>query len=160
MNFMVSGHTKFAPDWCFEFLKQRYRRTPVSSLKDLSDIVNSSTVTGVNVPQLVGLEYGTVFVPIYDWQNYLGPFFKALLGIKQIHHFRFCSSTPGIVHYKMKPNDQELSFTLLARTVTGHPVIIPPPRLPLQRQWYLYNKIREFVDDKNKDVTCPLPAIS
>ena len=60
MNFMISGHTKFSPDWCFGLLKQKHRRTPISCLSDLCDTVRSSTVTGVNVAQLVGTEDGTV----------------------------------------------------------------------------------------------------
>ena len=27
VNFMIAGHTKFAPDWCFGLLKQKYRNT-------------------------------------------------------------------------------------------------------------------------------------
>ena len=52
MSFMLVGHTKFAPDWCFGLLKQRFRRTFVSSLQDLVDVVNTSE--NVNVSQLVG----------------------------------------------------------------------------------------------------------
>lgn len=32
LNFMVSGHTKFAPDWCFGLLKQSFRRTSMLHL--------------------------------------------------------------------------------------------------------------------------------
>ena len=31
ISFMMVGHTKFAPDWCFGLLKQRFRRTKTSS---------------------------------------------------------------------------------------------------------------------------------
>ena len=51
MSFMLVGHTKFAPDWCFGLFKQRYRRTFVSSLDDVVDVVNTSA--DVNVAQLV-----------------------------------------------------------------------------------------------------------
>ena len=34
LNFMVTGRTKFAADWCFGLLKQRYRRSEVSMLSD------------------------------------------------------------------------------------------------------------------------------
>src|SRR5688572_6555652 len=40
------------------------------------------------------------------------------------------------------------------------PPQIPPPGLPLQRQWYLYNQIREYVKDSLQDVVCPLPTES
>ena len=29
ISFMLVGHTKFAPDWCFGLVKQRFRRTRV-----------------------------------------------------------------------------------------------------------------------------------
>ena len=56
MSFMLVGPTKFAPDWCFGLLKQRFRRTFVSSLQDLVDVVNTSA--NVNVSQLVGTREG------------------------------------------------------------------------------------------------------
>ena len=34
---------------------------------------------------------------------------------------------------------------------------IVPPGLPLQRQWYLYNQVREYVKDSLQDVVCTLP---
>ena len=88
MHFMVVGHTKFAPDWCFGLFKQCYRRTAVSCLDDVVSAVTGSTQTGVNIPQLVGDEAGTIFVPQYDWQAFLSPFFKPLPGIKSFQHFR------------------------------------------------------------------------
>jgi len=38
------------------------------------------------------------------------------------------------------------------------PSIINPPGFPLDRQHYLYNKMREFCPDEAKDLVCPLPA--
>ena len=38
------------------------------------------------------------------------------------------------------------------------PPLIVPPGLPLERQWYLHNKIREFCPDEAKDIVYPLPA--
>ena len=45
LNFLITGYTKFAPDWCFGLLKQTFRRTPVSCLSDMVSDVNSSTDT-------------------------------------------------------------------------------------------------------------------
>ena len=38
ISFMLVGHTKFAPDWCFGLLKQKYHRTPVGCLADLENL--------------------------------------------------------------------------------------------------------------------------
>ena len=88
LNFMITGHTKFGPDWCFGLLKQNFRRTYVSSLKDMSKCVEASTVSGVNQAQLVGDEAGESFVPIYNWQAFLEPYFKRPKDIKIQHHMR------------------------------------------------------------------------
>lgn len=40
MNFLVAGHTKFAPDYCFGLLKRALQRTRVSSLKDIAEVIN------------------------------------------------------------------------------------------------------------------------
>jgi len=86
---MISRHTKFAPDWCFGLLKQRYRRSEVSTLADIADVVNSSTVVGINHAEIVGRENGQVNVPTFDWQMYFHTFCRPFPGIKAVHHFRF-----------------------------------------------------------------------
>ncbi|XP_071019892.1 uncharacterized protein [Oncorhynchus clarkii lewisi] len=53
----------------------------------LSSKVKDSTLTGVNIPQLVGLEDGTVLVESYGWQQHLTLYFRPLLQIKQYRHF-------------------------------------------------------------------------
>ena len=88
LNFMVVGHTKFAPDWCFGLLKQKYRRTSVSCLEDIVQLTNNSTTTGVNLAQLVGTEEQTANVSLYNWQTFLAEGFRPLNGIKQYQHFR------------------------------------------------------------------------
>ena len=65
LSFLVVGHTKFSPDWCFGLLKQRFRRTKVDCLKDLEQVVDSSAQA--NLPQLVGTQSGEVVVPVFDW---------------------------------------------------------------------------------------------
>ena len=99
MSFMLVGHTKFAPDWCFGLLKQRFRQTFVSSLQDLVDVVNTSAE--VNVAQLDGTQDGEVVVPTYDWAFFLGEHFRKVPQMKSYHHFNFSSSSPGDVSMKV-----------------------------------------------------------
>ena len=70
ISFMLVGHTKFSPDWCFGLLKQRYRSPFVSCLRDIIHIVNTSS--DINIAQLVGTQKGEVIVPVYDWMQFLG----------------------------------------------------------------------------------------
>ena len=113
INFMPPGHTKFAPDWCFGLLKRRFRRAHVSCLDDLQDVVKESTpVSRLNIPQLVGSEDATIIVPTYDWHSFFTPAYKPLPGIKPIGHFRFDSQHPGKVFYKTTVADAEKEMIL------------------------------------------------
>ena len=70
---------------------------------------------------------------------------------------------PGVIHFKIKPNDSEQAFKLWnqqAEFAEG-PDEIVPPGLPLERQNYLPYKIREFVTEIREDVcdlVCPNPV--
>ena len=64
---------------------------------------------------------------------------------------------------KLYADSQEDSFSLFRRGISASslspvpPAAIKPPGLDTARQWYLYNNIRQFVPDRNKDVLCPQP---
>ena len=87
LNFMIPGHTKFAPDCFFGLLKQAFRRQAVSSMAELEEVVRGSAHS--NVSQSVGDEVGEVLVPVRNWQAHLSPFCRPLHGLKKIHQFRY-----------------------------------------------------------------------
>jgi len=95
ISFLVVGHTKFLPDWCFGLLKQKFRKSKVDCLADLVKVVEESAE--VSHAQLVDNESGDVFVPTYNWADHFDTCFRqtALKGIKSIHHFHFSGSQPG-----------------------------------------------------------------
>ena len=95
ISFLPAGHTKFAPDWCFGLLKQKFRRTDVDSLLDFANVVNPSA--SVNKAQLVGKTNGKVIVPTYDWTSYFAVSFKIIVGIKGYYHFKADAAFPGKV---------------------------------------------------------------
>lgn len=72
LNFMVAGHTKFSPDWCFGLLKQKYRRTEVSTLDDIAQMTLQSTASRLNKPQLVGTESQEVSAHLMTGRPFLG----------------------------------------------------------------------------------------
>jgi hypothetical protein len=92
ISFMMVGHTKFAPDWAFGLLKQKFRRSNVGCLHDLAKMVRDSST--INNAQS---EDGTVFVRQYNWSSFFEKMFKrqAFDGIKSLHHLVFTASTPG-----------------------------------------------------------------
>ncbi len=95
--FLVVGHTKIAPDWCFGLLKQRFRKFKVDCLDDFVKVVEESAV--VNHAQLVATQNGEILVPMYDWAAFFSVHFRqtALKGIKSFHHFQFEASTSRVV---------------------------------------------------------------
>ena len=93
-SFLVAGHTKFSPDWCFGLMNQKLRRTFISSLFDILEANDKSTLSGVNCGKLVGLHDGTVLVKTYHWASFLAPYFKKSTGISKIHHFSLDKNDP------------------------------------------------------------------
>ena len=155
LSFLVVGHTKFSPDWCFGLFKRLYRRTRVGSLQAIAQVANSSA--HCNFAQLNSTEDGTTIVKTCEWTGFLAPHFKKFAGIKKYHHFRFVSSEPGVVYARKQCDTAEEKFKLVIDSwspdVAEEPEVITPRGLSAQRQWYLYEKIREFCPESDRDVT-------
>ena len=158
---MIVGHTKFAPDWCFGLFKQRYRRTFVSSLEDVVDVVNSSA--DVNYAQLVGTQDGEPVVTMYDWATFLSGHFHSVPHMKSYHHFYFSTShSKEVALQEFSDSCQSLFTMVLDNTwnpdATELPLAIPPLGLSHQRKLYLYHEIREYCRPGTEDLVCPRPA--
>jgi len=67
LSFMIAGHTKFSPVWCFGLWKKRYQRTQVAGFSDLVVVVNQSS--SVNVAQTTSQDEGLVLGRTYNWQS-------------------------------------------------------------------------------------------
>ena len=123
LNFLIAGHTKFAPDGCFGLLKQAFRGHAVSSLEQFRSVVNGGA--RINSAQLVGTEDGTCYVPVVDWQAQLSPSYKPLVGIKGYQHFRFDSAHPEKVFARVTLDSPVTTFTLIFGEVRALPTIAP-----------------------------------
>lgn len=165
LSFLPVGHTKFFPDAGFGMLKRKFRLTKVGCLTDIANVVKQSAE--MNHCQLVGDQSGNVIVPSYDWSTFFEDHTikSATKGIKSYSHFRFTSSNPGVVYIRnsceITPNNEkkvnllkDMSWRPLASDL---PSIVTPEGLSLQRQWYLYEKIREFCPVEVRDSVCPMP---
>lgn len=112
ISFMLAGHTKFAPDWCFGLFKRKFRLTKVDCLADISAVAKACSSSGVLLPQLCGNEDGLVFVPTYAWDTHLFPqTFKKLPSIKKYHHFLL--KADGSVTCKMYVDSEPVVYHLL-----------------------------------------------
>ena len=136
-------------------ISRRYKRTKIGGLTDLANVVDTSA--NVNTTQLTGTPDGRVIVPTYDWQT-LYEHTKKLVGIKSFHHLRFSSTSKGHVFARLKSDSPEVDYNLLkdkwSPTATVLPERLTPSGLNPARQWYLFQKIREFCPEEAKDVPC------
>ena len=160
LSFLIVGHTKFSPDWCFGLLKQRFRRTKVACLSDLEQVVNVSAEA--NIAQLVGTQSGEVVVQTYNWTAMFAGRLRKLKHIKQYQHFTVSAVSPGSVCVKVESDSAEESISLVTdSTWTPSPDVLPPAVQPsglsLERQWYLHNHIAEYCPVEVRDVVCPRP---
>lgn len=92
VSFLIVGHTKFSPDWCFGLFKQTFCQTKIGCLDDIVKIMENLAV--VIHGQLAGTQDGKVIVNTYDWTEYFDITFcqTALKGIKGMHHLTFLMS--------------------------------------------------------------------
>ena len=163
LSFMVAGHTRCLVDGCFGLIKQKYRKSDCDTLEQLQKVVEeSASVNSVQLYQELGSSQLTF--QWYDWVSFLDERFKAVQGIRSLHHFRFSKSSPGSVFVKDSVTAVEQKLSILRAT---HPPIsrtllpstITAGGLTLDRKQYLFKTIREHVWDPYKDITCPDPSV-
>ena len=157
-NFLLAGHTKFAPDWCFGLVKQKTRKTYISSLFDIARAVEDSAT--VNTAEFVGLHNGRVLVTMYDWTSFLETFFKKIPRLKTFHHFCFNKDYPGTVFCKQYWSSEEQAIHILkSESNVPQPHLLPPVISPTgisrERAEYLFKEIREFCRPGTEDIVAP-----
>lgn len=167
MSFLVVGHTKFSPDSHFGLIRQRYRHSQVYTYEQLAMIIEDSATDECNKCQRYDDKSNGSKIIYRDWTAWLSAFFRKIPGIKQYHHFIISSEEPGIVLLKNNVDDTGTKINLLDDIDTfNHQIlerILPdelyPNGLSAEREWYLYNQIREHIPNElDKDRTCPEPT--
>ena len=160
LSFLPVGHRRFAPDWCIGLYKRAYRRTKVGNLQFIARVVN--TFAECNFALLVSTEDGSTVVPTYNWTDFFATQMRKIVGIKKFHHFTMSSSSPCDVFAKEYGDSAKVTFKLLKELwnpdATELPTVISPHGLSVDCQWYLYDSIRPFCPDDDKDTVCPLPS--
>jgi len=156
MSFLITGHTKFSPDWCFGLIKKRLRRTQVDSMGCIASVVESSSTS--NSAHVIGPDPSTASVRFFKWTEFLSKYFRKVKDIKAHQHFHF--SQAGLVIKKFS-NSEEVPLSLVKTEVPQEamPETTELPGLDNKRQKYLYNEIRPFVREEFKDTVCPKPAV-
>ena len=85
-SFLIVSHAKFGPDRSFGMIKRDYKMNFISSLYEFPDMVDGSSVTGVNKAQLVRTHNRRNIVPAYNWSSFLENYIIKLPKIKD----KFC----------------------------------------------------------------------
>ena len=140
IHFMIPGHTRFSPDQYFGLIKRKFRKTPVSSIVQLRDVVLNSSESGLNQVQLAYNPADGSQVVCYDWKEFLSKYFQRIPNILRYHHFATSSEDPGTMSLKETPSSRAITFNMLKSNVEVSPdsmpnVIVPTGMSP-DRQMY------------------------
>ena len=162
LNFMIPGHRRFSPDRFFGLIKRKFRRSKVSALIQIAEVVETSTTGGQNKAYIIGAESAKPFA-YYDWTEFLSHFFTTIPHLTTYYHFRCKASHSGVVFVREFADSEEKEVSILKRNIIvdkdDFPCKITPPGLSLDRQWYLFEHIRQFCEEEYRDVTCPKPTV-
>ena len=164
IHFMMPGHTRFSPDQYFGLIKRKFRKTLVSSIVQLRDVVLNSTESGLNQVQLAYNPADGSRVACYDWKEFLSMYFQKIPNILKYHHFATSSEDPGTMSLKETPSSRATTFNMLKSNVEvspdDMPNVIVPTGMSSDRQMYLFKQIRMFCEPEYADMTCPEPGNS
>lgn len=92
----------------------------------------------------------------WEWSNFFGNYCKKLKGIKTYYYCHTNKRIPGVIFYKINPNDEWECTNLAKEMPKTLPPTVEPEGLSRERQKYLYENIRQHViDETEKDNLCP-----
>lgn len=161
-NFLLAGHTKFAPDRNFGILKYAYSRSNVDCLEEQIDCVNKSSHKGFNEAMPTFLN-GMRNVNWSAWTEFLSGYFRTFPGISKYHQFIYYPDGKMQTRLFIDSNPETCvlqTSTLETTEALMIEEIIPQP-MTIDRQWYLFENIRELcTKPENKDKVAPKPLVS
>ncbi|KAK7579882.1 hypothetical protein V9T40_000511 [Parthenolecanium corni] len=164
LSFMPVGHTKFHCNWAFGLVKQKYKRSEVSSMQDMCHVVTESTPkTKLNK----AVDLSREDVPFYEWQQYFeGLKWKKIPAISKQANFIFHSNRLNEIATQLHSGEnEEITYHRIFDDKVDSSLRFPERYsrekfgLSEERQLYLYKHIRPYVREDQKDVLCPkLPS--
>ncbi|KAJ8297646.1 hypothetical protein KUTeg_024177, partial [Tegillarca granosa] len=146
--------------------REEYRTQCDEAKINFSQLPDDKKIRG---SQIFYLLVGDAQRPVifYDWSKYLKEYFKPIPHLKTYHHFRVSRHNPGIVFVKEYANSPEVEINVLRNQNCRFPhldpelpAVIPPKGLDPARQWYLYEEVAPYCNNKDSckkpDVTKPI----
>ena len=109
--------------------------------------------------QLIRGVNGHTQVHYYDWSEFLKYYYRAIPSNTNYHIFII--KHPAMIVLKQHSQAAEETISIGVHPVPQGvlPESIYPKGLDLDRQWYLYDKIRPFCSSMpSADITCPIPS--
>ena len=151
LSFMIVGHTKFGPDGYFGLIRRLYRKSKIYTYNQLVELIQQSSPNGPVLCQPFLNENSEPNYQYYEWDSWFSKYFNKLPDITKYHHFSFNKEKPGDIIVKESIDGEEHIFNLLKNKeyrfdgVIEKPSILIPRGLSIERQWYLYDNIREHI---------------
>ena len=131
-------------------------------MADIEQVVRESS-QGYNIPEVVRYS-GEQSVKTFDWVKFFHSLgFVPIPNILKYHSFRCNAANPGCVFVKLYSDSAE-NMVQVIQGATPDLSLLPeevkPKGLELERQWYLYEKIRPLCHTNlARDLTCPKPTL-
>jgi hypothetical protein len=130
-------------------------------MSEIAKVVETSTAGGQNNAYVIGNEQLSRPFHYYNWADFLSLFYNAIPQITSYYHFRFDMGHPGTVFVREFVDAEEKEVKIIKPDIiidqNGLPSEIIPSGLSEERKQYLFEHIRQFCDERYKDVTCPEP---
>ncbi len=166
LSFMVAGHTKFSCDRYFGLIKKKYRLSKIDTMEGIIRVVRESS-DGYNIPKPTrNTTTHELEVHVYDWVEFFrSRDFQTIPNILRYHVFHLDASNLKVVYLREYSTEPEETVTILKNDPVFDKTLLPseitPQGLSLERQWYLYEKIRVLCHSNlSRDITCPMPSQS
>lgn len=138
------------------------------TIEQLAHLIESSSKNGHNVC-IRASQNKTSAVTYFDLSSWLSQYFETLKGITNYQNFVLEQKNPSVIVVKEHKDSFDIKINLTKKKFPFGKFHLPkrlpkqifPEGLSLERQWYLYDKIRcHILLEKDKNETCPKPKSS
>ncbi|MCP4603496.1 MAG: hypothetical protein GY847_23760 [Proteobacteria bacterium] len=166
MKFLIKGHTHCSVDGGHGMIKKVWRKHDVFTLEQAASVVEAASPTaGMHRAICVNAH------DFFDWDRLLSTYFRKLPKILSFQQFEMDATRPGRLRYRQHHTESwqeaeifQSGIEQLPRGLSSFEAIqqlltpLPPPGIPVKKQYGLYEKVRKYVPQAYQDTVCPRPA--
>lgn len=183
VHFLVRGHTKFSPDALFGTTKQMLKNKDLDSIDDICEELDTHFPEVLVLKDQVPIyNFAQYFEPSRADNGRAVNLLKKIPSLSTYRHFRFDAASPMHVSLFTEATDEcrsgrgGLDFSFRGRGVNASAAalrtqfgdlsterleqfIVTPEGLSPERQWYLYDKLRDHARPESREAHYPLPNV-